>query len=114
MLIFAGVTRLVIIPEAAYDVKVEIILPPELLFENTNFTLVMKDRRRERYKVLDSNYKMNFKPVAVEGALFYGQKIDNTIALWTKGPTLGEIIISVCFSWFFDLFAYKIFYSFSK
>lgn len=57
--------------------------------------ILIKDGRKQKSEIKHFDSQGKGKIVIVEGAAFRPQKINETYTMWSRGPVLKEIIVSV-------------------
>ena len=87
-------TRVSVIPRGSYNLSIEVTIDEQMLV-NDNVTFTIRDARRHRNDLTGFDSTGRGSTVVVEGAAFRSRKIKNTYEIWSRGPILAEVIVSV-------------------
>lgn len=87
--------RLGVIPPSAHNIRIDVTISGLSSTENNSMIILIKDGRKQKSEIKHFDSQGKGKIVIVEGAAFRPQKINETYTMWSRGPVLKEIIVSL-------------------
>ncbi|XP_043274016.1 A disintegrin and metalloproteinase with thrombospondin motifs 2-like [Venturia canescens] len=90
-----GMTRVAIVPRGSYNVSVNVTMAAQSSLAHENLTFTIRDRRRRRNDLVEFDSSGLGQISIVEGAAFRSRRFGDAYEIWTRGPVLAEIVISL-------------------
>ena len=86
------------IPKSSHNIKVVVtILLADSIPHEENMKILMRDAQRSRYEISEFDVDGRAPVMVIEGAAFRIERLEERYILWSRGPVMSEVVISVRF-----------------